>query len=50
MAMSLELRGFNAGKRSFLTSVALGTTDYLLFVLMAALTIGLIGFRAGLIS
>lgn len=50
MAMSLELRGFNAGKRSFLTSVALGMPDYLLFVLMAALTIGLIGSRAGLIS
>ena len=50
MAMSLELRGFNAGKRSFLTSVTLGATDYLLFVLMAALTVSLIGFRAGLIS
>jgi energy-coupling factor transport system permease protein len=50
MAMSLELRGFNAGKRSFLTSVALGMTDYLLFALMAALTAGLISFRAGLIS
>ncbi|KYZ76891.1 cobalt transporter [Anaerosporomusa subterranea] len=50
MAMSLELRGFNAGKRSFLTSVALGATDYLLFVLMAAVTMVLIGFRAGLIS
>jgi energy-coupling factor transport system permease protein len=50
MAMSLELRGFNAGKRSFLNSVALGMTDYLLLALMLVLTIGLIGYRFGAIG
>lgn len=50
MAMSLELRGFNASRRSFLTSVALGGTDYLLFVVMAGVTAGLISLRLGFFS
>ena len=50
MAMSLELRGFNANKRSFLTSVTLGVPDYLVFILMIAVTVGLIGFRMGSIG
>ena len=47
MAMSLELRGFNASKRSFLNSVALKSYDYLLFAAMAILTAGLVGIRLG---
>lgn len=47
MAMSLELRGFNAGKRSFLHSVALGMLDYLLFALMTLATVAMIAFRLG---
>lgn len=49
MAMSLELRGFNAGKRSFLNSVGLGVFDYLLFAVMVILTLGLAGLRYGVI-
>ena len=49
MAMSLELRGFNAGKRSFFTSVALGAVDYLAFVMMAVLTAALVTHRIGIV-
>lgn len=49
MAMSLELRGFNAGKRSFLTSVALRVPDYLSMVLIAAVTALLTAVRVGVI-
>ncbi|MDU4959644.1 MAG: energy-coupling factor transporter transmembrane component T [Sporomusaceae bacterium] len=50
MAMALELRGFNASRRSFLTSVALRPADYLLLLLMTAVTAGLIALRAGAFS
>ena len=49
MAMSLELRGFNAGKRSFLNSVALKAPDYLVMLLLSVVTVALIAARAGLV-
>lgn len=45
MAMSLELRGFAAGKRSFMVNVALGGVDYMLLAILAVVTAGLIGVR-----
>lgn len=50
MAMSLEIRGFNASKRSFLNNVALGASDYALFFMMTAVTVGLVGLRLGFVS
>lgn len=38
MAMSLELRGFGSGRRTFTQQIALRRTDYLVLVLMAAIT------------
>lgn len=49
IAMSLELRGFNAANRSFLTNVALKPCDYLLIALMIGLTLYLLGLQFNLV-
>ncbi|EGO64011.1 energy-coupling factor transporter transmembrane component T family protein [Acetonema longum] len=48
MAMSLELRGFAAGKRSFIANVALSFKDYTLLAGFMAVTFGLLMMRLGI--
>lgn len=49
MAMSLELRGFAAGRRSFIANVALSFKDYALLAGFMAVTVGLIVMRLGIV-
>lgn len=47
MALSLELRGFGGHRRSFAASIGFSIKDYCMFVLMTAVTVGVIIEKAG---